>query len=1021
VSEAPPAAWIHGGYVRQASRSGLVGLWRCHGDPCKWQRVTPKMSGFSQPFDAAAKLDLYGLTKPDPTRYSDRYHAIFSNWLPCYTVLSVNDPPGEDTVANAIIMAQRATPCPLTGVPPSSLVNQWLGVLTLPEGQLPGSSSDGSFLGFCARNGDLDITLVGLLHLILERQTELSPSVVAHLRAILAPWGGAPRLNPYITPNGTCIGFPIIETENHIMLQEVSRYFINSFEGQDSSANRDWLLRFLQQLARRDFYEFNALPYTRYHMKALYALHDYAPDPSVAVAARGILDWVFAKEALSANMDRDHRPFRRRPDPVRYAASPWWGSATTASLSEGALFAGPLQHVHEDLDLELDQGRDETGDLALADLNKYPQLGAADELFLDEFGDVADTKYHLPAAIAGWLQTRFLDDSTNRLTYLQEIHHWSPVSDDPALFLQTNSGVELVSGNRNWTIIAGGNGVAPGFPPDPSGGPGVVVIGLGVAAGAAAGALAGSAVAGPVGGLVGGLIGGLLGGGLTAAEAHSNALAVQTSRLWSDQPGIMRETTLIPSAVGLNRSQTIRFGQPLIDNDPNSVPMSRLCVAEGFLCGFDLVMPNRPFPTGGAITCPLSPNLPPAMLAYASMSGGGLLSRPILFYLGCFLMLGGTPGWSVWNFENGALAMGIADPPGKQRLAALWIENDDGPEIPRVVRVLHQRWQLPGQLHDWFNTHVYNTDARTSSGDAPGGDISIQTIGDPDDPNTVDRGEVMFYPDPTSDSTWSLITEGCDPKHGILGIRTGHTCNSDLMPRLDVNIAVPPAQPFSCAATNFRGQDLVLEVGSSCSLSPYGFFAYVWTAPCTGRCPPGATNYGFVVVAPSRGWTAMEFASIVETSIASQRAAAGHDYLPIDIPGAVDIPMSPPVKAIIKVGGSIGWQATGVPTVHTITFRFAASGGRLGNILGDTLVPSLFGPLTADPEKWPSALGHVFAPDTSSLSGELMHSGGNGCFTVTGVPLGAVPDPQGLLVDLRNTSSPSITEVPSSTLVARCP
>jgi hypothetical protein len=85
-----------------------------------------------------------------------------------------------------------------------------------------------------------------------------------------------------VSPHGECLGFGVIETENHILLQETARYLINAFRGGiDNSPNRDWLVRFLQQIVRRDFYEYNALPYSRYQMKALFALHDYAPDASV--------------------------------------------------------------------------------------------------------------------------------------------------------------------------------------------------------------------------------------------------------------------------------------------------------------------------------------------------------------------------------------------------------------------------------------------------------------------------------------------------------------------------------------------------------------------------------------------------------------------------------------------------------------------------------------------------------------------------------------------------------------------
>ena len=62
---------------------------------------------------------------------------------------------------------------------------------------------------------------------------------------------------------------------------------------------------------------------------------------------------------------------------------------------------------------------------------------------------------------------RFTDDEANRVTYVQFVRHTSLVKDDPALFAQSNAGVELYAGNRNWTILAGGVPVAPGEPGPP--------------------------------------------------------------------------------------------------------------------------------------------------------------------------------------------------------------------------------------------------------------------------------------------------------------------------------------------------------------------------------------------------------------------------------------------------------------------------------------------------------------------------------------------------------------------------
>jgi len=744
-------------------------------------------------------------------------------------------------------------------------------------------------------------------------------------------------------------------------------------------------------------------------MKALYALHDYAPDAAVRTAARGVLHWAFTKTALAGNLDRDHRPFRRRPEKERYAAHDWWGSATTASLAQAALFAGPEQHAHEDIDLELDHGRDEGGVMALTTPSAYPEIGAAGEDFAAEFSDAMDTTYRLPDVLAGWLGRRFTQDDSNRVTYVQALHHSSAVTDDPALFTQPNAGVELMSGNRNWTIVAGGNAVGPGLPPNPPGGG--TWAAAAALAGLALGAAIGAAVGGPVGAGIGAVIGALLGlgGGLTVAQQANKR---QFETLWSDQPGIMRETTLIPTPVGLNRSQTIRFGQPVVVS-PNATPRARLCVAEGFMCGFDLVMPTRPFPSTDTAPCPLSVSLPGAIASLASQVDGS--GRTILTELGCLLSPGGNVrDWTVWNFEHGSLLLGVGDPPGKERKAALWIETV-GP-----ARTLRLQWTLPGQLHDWYTAHIYNTDASTAAGDAPGGDIGVTTSGDADNTDTWDKGEAKFDLTGVTDSTWTVIAEACDPTYGWFGIRTGHACHANILPKLLVNVALPPKQSFSCAAHDFRGQGLVLEVGD-CLHGPYGLFVYVAVFPCSGRCPDDASSYGFVVAAPSRGWTWIDFGSIVETSMAAYRVSSGHDYLPLDTSATVDVPMSPPVSSTPQSDGTLKWTATGPPSLHTVAFRFRGPGPGDGNILGDTGASALYGTLSGAAETWPAAVGQVTSPDLPVTTQPLVHSSGQGCFTVAGIRHAGDSDPRGLVVDLRNPSAFAIDEPPSSALAGRCP
>jgi hypothetical protein len=1006
TTAAGDAIWARRGFLRVSPQTGTVALWRCEGYPCTWNQATPILAGFSRPFDAAASLDLDSLALPDPSRFPDRRNAIIPDWLPCYTAPpSLGGTLGEDSVARALIMMHGVAPCPLTRVAPAAVINQWIFTVTFPAGQLPGTTSDS---WPCKRDGELEITMLGLLHLYNQYKADFTSGTAAHLGSIMQAFGGAPRSDPYVQPDGTCLGFGVIETENHILMQESARYLINVLRGVSSSANRDWLVRFLQMVVRRDFYEYNALPYTRYHIKALYALHDYAPDPQVATAARGALDWLFAKTALSANFDRDHRSYRRRPEPDRYAKLDWWGPPTTAVLAQAALFAGPLQHAHEDIDLEIDHGRDEAGIKVLDSPALYPLAGAADETFAAEFSDAMDTTYVLPEALKGWLGPRFTDDTVNRLTYVQEIHHSSSIKDDAALFAQPNAGVELVSGNRNWTIIAGGNAVPPGFPPNPPGG------GTWIAAAALAGVALGAAIGsafGPLGTVVGGVIGGLLGlgGGLTVAQQANKK---QFETLWNDQPGIMRETTLIPSPVGLNRAQTIRFGQPAI-TQTNQSARARLCVAEGFLCGFDLVMPVRPFPAPDVAPCPLTVSLPAPMAAFTSQTDAS--GKTILTELACMI---GNPGdlrdWTLWTFEHGSLLQGVGDPPGKERLVALWIE------VVGEKRTLRMKWSLPGNFHDWYNVHKYTTAAFTATTDAPSGDSGFFSYGDPDNTDKWDKGEGNFDLAGVTDSTWSLVAEACDPSYGWFGIRTGHKCHADIMPKLTVNVALPPKQSFSCAAHDFRGQGLVLEVGD-CLHGPFGLFVYVWMKPCSGRCPDDASNYGFVVVAPSRGWTWLDFGSIVETSMAAYTASAGHDYLPLEIAATVNVPISPPVTSVPQSDGTLKWLSAGPPSLHTVTFRFRGQQLDDPNILADTGAPGFYTTLNGKPETWPGATGHITTPDLAGPARPLVHSSGQGCFTVSGIPRNGDSDPRGLVVDLRNAAALVIDQPASSTLAARCP
>jgi hypothetical protein len=794
-------------------------------------------------------------------------------------------------------------------------------------------------------------------------------------------------------------------------------------------------VRFLQQIVRRDFYEYNALPYSRYQMKALFALHDYAPDASVRTTAKGVLDWVFAKQAVGSNLDRDQRPYRRRPESSIYANSKWWGKPATSSTVQAALLAGPLDHAHEDIDLQLNDGKDEDGDEPLTKILqnpdhgfKYPYIGTVDDWNLAAFTDVADTTYRLPAALGSWLAKRFTDDEANRVTYVQFIRHTSLVKDDPALFPQPNAGVELYSGNRNWTILAGGVPVAPGDPGPPPqtvvtlGGINFPIIDAYAAAGAgggiALGATIGAVLGGPVTAGVGGLIGGILGGVTGAIAPGKIAANKQHAKLWEDQAGVMRETMLLPTPVALNRAQTIRFGWPVVTKE-GGAEQARLCVAEGFACGFDLIMPTRPFPHSDAARCPMKEDLPTALSSVLSITDAdGLQLRDML---GCLLSPGHDRNfdWSTWQYERGSLVMALSDPAGQERIGALWVEKDKQSRQPVRMRF---KFRTPGHPHDWFNIYVYDFQAEPEKNRAPVGYVRYANTGDPGDTGTSEEGETSFPLDDGVESlNWSVLVEGCDPTYfkifGLKLIRTGHKCKTDILPRLWVNVAPEPKQPFSCRAEQIQaspgevedlpqemgGKGIVMEIGSCLPSSVYGLFVYKWERSCDQMCPAEASNFGFVVAAPSRGWSFEDFKAAIEKSLKN----GSHHYAPLEAHPIV-VPISP---SVIKNDGS--WTAIGPPSSHTVTFQWGARGQF---ILDDTGAPGFY---STDMSSV-TANAHVSTPD-AVVNGGLIRNLGFGCFTVSGLPTPTTPDPPGLVVDLRNLTAPKVDETRNtSALTSAC-
>jgi Glycine zipper len=1042
TTDSRAAQWPRGGQVFAIPESDLVSLLQCSGNQTYsgsnitsngCTQLTPILFVPDRPFDAAAKLDEHLLTTPDVGALQKRVDAIFPNWLPCHTRTPTADEVGEDAFARAMIMMRRNEQCPLTGRSPTQEVKQWLSTLTFPSDMLPGTTVDNEqFPVFCAaRNGELDVTLVQLLRLT-QNLTILNGPVLDHIKKLIDPWGVGARKIPYVLPSADCLGFLYIESENHLLLQESSSYLISYLMNRDYSSNRDWIIKYLDQISRRDFYEFNSIPYSRYQLKGLFLLHDYAPDERVRTMAKGVLDEIFAKEAFSANLDRDYRPYRRRFEDAHLLPRDWWGAAATPVTTETALLVGPLQHAHSDVDLQFDPDPKAVTKI-LRDVTQFPKLGTAPGYCAAALVDAANTGYRLPEALTGWLERRYTVEESNRLTYLQAINHVPKTPEDPAIFAQANSGTELVSGNRNWTMIAGG---APAPPGDPGPPPEASVFeGNFTVAGSMAGALVGAYVgslAGPAGTLVGAIVGAIIGGIAGHTAPKDIAADFQHQKLWETQAGTIRETTLIPTPGGLDRSQTIRFGRSIVTTEDSQI--ARLCVAEGFMCGYDLRMPTRAFPATDALNCPIKEDLPAALNdAFQKRVGP---AQTITSVMGCLVKNRGflsDGNWTIWTFENGMLALGLSDPPGEERFAGAWIEG----RTEKFVRHLRVAWDIRGDGYDWFRVHLYEKSVTPRGGEPPGGWIEpLPVVGNPSDRTKESAGDTSIkIPDSTDPDfvvpSWDMLIVGCTKKY-IFGVLRGHDCTDSKMPRLTVNIGPLPKQSFSCAVPpippvnpqfqNLRREGVVLEVGS-CKGGPYGLFVYVWSKQCppvipdlhSGGCPEGAIDYGFVVVAPSRGLKPDEFRNIIEISMASFRVVA-KEYAPGPESQFIDIPLSPPV-----IHGANGFTPTAPPSNHTVQFRWPEL--TRSSVIRDASALTLFDPvaLGGPYQNWPTALGHVFAPDIPGASNTLMRNSGKGCFTVAGFPTPTDQNPMGLLVDFRNLAAPIVSDRRTNELGTLCP
>ncbi len=179
--------------------------------------------------------------------------------------------------------------------------------------------------------GDYDfteITWCSLLYLYGNEPALLYPKTRDHLVNVLIENSGA---KPSLRMPGTARLFR--ETENHILMGEVSRYLKNQwlFEHGDTSLAYNnarnglekWMLNHLDEKFRGGFYEFNSNPYSGYSFQALNTLFSFTHSDTVRHAVNKVLNELMFEFALSSNNLTRYPPYRRQPHRASYKGFDW--------------------------------------------------------------------------------------------------------------------------------------------------------------------------------------------------------------------------------------------------------------------------------------------------------------------------------------------------------------------------------------------------------------------------------------------------------------------------------------------------------------------------------------------------------------------------------------------------------------------------------------------------------------------------------------------------------------------------
>ena len=175
--------------------------------------------------------------------------------------------------------------------------------------------------GIVGTFGKYDFALKGLMTIAHRYRHLLNDDQFNHILNTLIPAnisGGHPTEVEFLEVSFLNIDIP--ETENHLLMTETSRYLINQLFHERNAVRKfnnarnglsDWLLGYMQTIAKHDFMEFNARPYARLSLHSLYNLQEFAAEEEIRTGAQLLLDYTMVKFALSSSRGRRVTPYRR--------------------------------------------------------------------------------------------------------------------------------------------------------------------------------------------------------------------------------------------------------------------------------------------------------------------------------------------------------------------------------------------------------------------------------------------------------------------------------------------------------------------------------------------------------------------------------------------------------------------------------------------------------------------------------------------------------------------------------------